>query len=379
MNTRLHTPNRLNRRVNCPETSLSREIRPLARPVDHPQRPEPVLTIALVAHHRRDRLSTRHWTRQFRKAWRRAADRHLNHLANENWLRIKDHSHGPVAHHYALGTRSQCESDKWIALGHALYGPGGLLAPFVNRPAFGRSLLGPSGALVAGVLLRGGSYSQASITYLLGGLLCRQTVGCRLKYLVEQGLVVCDGDGQYLCVGGFWEVLEALEVSSGACEACLEQDRLFVRERALFLQELRRRGRSPVRGLKRVRCVFGCGGLADTAEHFPPRHWGCRVGDNRFVWQACRSCNSRQGRRIQFLPVPAHRDGTSSVGGERLAVETYLAAFRAYLQGDTVGLDRAYRLTVEHEFLWNESLPPRVGPYGEAVSVGSRELLPVAA
>lgn len=332
-------------------------IQPIPCPTDRPTRPEPNLTIAWVACHHDNRLSQRHVAHLFRKSGRRVAAHHLHKLVRNNWLTITDIGGGPTPIKYGLGSRAKKESDTWTAQGDALYGPMGLLAALLRRPAITRAVLAPSGALVAGLLLSDGVHSIASGTVRLNGLLSRNTVSARLRDLDRLGLAVSIGNGEFSAVCDFSHRLSLLERSSGASEQCHHQERRWASERASYHQSFNKGNCSPTRSGPSLKCVFGCNSIGNTQEHFPPKHWHCPLNDPRFIWGACLSCNSRQGTRIRSMPQPILRPYKRPAHAHEIAQATYTEAFAAYRKPDQAGLERSHALVSEFLPLWIDCLP----------------------
>jgi len=110
------------------------------------------------------------------------------------WLEISTPARGLNGHHYRLGSRATPDYEHWVAVGEALFGPGGALVGYVTRPVFRGTGLGPEGCAVLAFVERCGPTSTREAIQMLSTYVSASTVRKRLKNLEAECLITRRGD-----------------------------------------------------------------------------------------------------------------------------------------------------------------------------------------
>jgi 5-methylcytosine-specific restriction endonuclease McrA len=265
-------------------------------------------------------LSQRHLTKWFgRKDNSRIAAR-LSLLVKSGFLARVGHSksgkrvEGDAGYCYARGARLARGSGlekRATKLALIVFGSKGFCSGLINRPGFSFGYLNPSGCVVFGVLRAAGvPLSVRDLRLYLKPLLSVATTSVAIKRLVENGLVVVEGD-QVALADSWVEKLLEYELLSGASKSADARDARFDRDRD---SRSHSKGRPALEDRKVITtwsCVV-CGkpGRKFEMEHFPAKVFLKRIGGLSipetahwaFVFPACVPCHKRMTKWVS-----AHR------------------------------------------------------------------------
>jgi len=242
-------------------------------------------------------------------AWR--VGRHFRLLRKEHWLSLAVPSVGWRAHMYSRGRRLTKNDEirrQWDAVAAALYGPEGLLSPFMGSSAFGFKMPKETGLLCLGALSRATRpVTPHELANYLAPLMAKSTVMSAVDRLIGFGLVG-KSEGVLTVVADWEERLDLL------CATEPAGDKKLQRNLDRWAHESEDNISRCVRGditdqelarLKRMPCVR-CWGRSGQVEHFPPRSFLRAAGlpeHHPFVlWAICRGCNVDMGSFIRGLP-----------------------------------------------------------------------------
>ena len=265
-------------------------------------------------------LSQRHLTKWFgRKDNSRIAAR-LSLLVKSGFLVRVGHSksgkrvEGDAGYCYARGARIARGSGlekRATKLALIVFGSKGFCSGLIYRPGFSFGYLNPSGCVVFGVLRATGvPLSVRDLRQYLKPLLSVATTSAAIKRLVENGLVVEEGD-QVVLAESWVEKLLEYELSSGASKSADARDARFDRDRD---SRSHSKGQPALEDRKVITtwsCVV-CGkpGRKFEMEHFPAKVFLKRIGGLSipetahwaFVFPACVPCHKRMTKWVS-----AHR------------------------------------------------------------------------
>lgn len=265
-------------------------------------------------------LSQRHLTKLFgRKDNSRIAAR-LSLLVKSGFLVRVGHSksgkrvEGDAGYCYARGARLARGSGlekRATKLALIVFGSKGFCSGLIYRPGFSFGYLNPSGCVVFGVLRATGvPLSVRDLRQYLKPLLSVATTSAAIKRLVENGLVVEEGD-QVALADSWVETLLGYELSSGASKSADARDARFDRDRD---SRSHSKGQPALEDRKVITtwsCVV-CGkpGRKPEMEHFPAKVFLKRIGGLSipetahwaFVFPACVPCHKRMTKWVS-----AHR------------------------------------------------------------------------
>ena len=261
-------------------------------------------------------LSQRHLTKLFgRKDNSRIAAR-LSLLVKSGFLVRVGHSksgkrvEGDAGYCYARGARLARGSGlekRATKLALIVFGSKGFCSGLINRPGFSFGYLNPSGCVVFGVLRATGvPLSVRDLRQYLKPLLSVATTSAAIKRLVENGLVVEEGD-QVALADSWVEKLLEYELSSGASKSADARDARFDRDRD---SRSHSKGQPALEDRKVITtwsCVV-CGkpGRKFEMEHFPAKVFLKRIGGLSipetahwaFVFPACVPCHKRMTKWV---------------------------------------------------------------------------------
>ena len=261
-------------------------------------------------------LSQRHLTKWFgRKDNSRIAAR-LSLLVKSGFLVRVGHSksgkrvEGGAGYCYARGARIARGSGlekRATKLALIVFGSKGFCSGLIYRPGFSFGYLNPSGCVVFGVLRAAGvPLSVRDLRQYLKPLLSVATTSAAIKRLVENGLVVEEGD-QVALADSWVEKLLEYELSSGASKSADARDARFDRDRD---SRSHSKGQPALEDRKVITtwsCVV-CGktGRKFEMEHFPAKVFLKRIGGLSvpetahwaFVFPACVPCHKRMTKWV---------------------------------------------------------------------------------
>jgi 5-methylcytosine-specific restriction endonuclease McrA len=342
-------------------------------------------------------LSQRHLTKLFgRKDNSRIAAR-LSLLVKYGFLVRVGHSksgkrvEGDAGFRYARGARLARGSGlekRATKLASIVFGPKGFCSGLVDRPGFGFGYLNLSGCVVFGVLLAAGvPLSVRDLRRYLDPLLSVATTSAAIKRLVENGLVVVEGD-QVALADSWVEKLLEYELLSGASKSADARDARFDRDRD---SRSHSKGRPALEDRKVITtwsCVV-CGkpGRKFEMEHFPAKVFLKRIGGLStpetahwaFVFPACVPCHKRMTKwvsahrgdafpKIKVRSSTVARSDSELRSDLRMRMLYYARRFyRAVRRGD----DAAARLAIVKAInAWQGyvSRYPKLRPVGGAVT-----------
>ena len=342
-------------------------------------------------------LSQRHLTKLFgRKDNSRIAAR-LSLLVKYGFLVRVGHSksgkrvEGDAGFRYARGARLARGSGlekRATKLALIVFGSKGFCSGLINRPGFSFGYLNPSGCVVFGVLRAAGvPLSVRDLRLYLKPLLSVATTSAAIKRLVENGLVVVEGD-QVALADSWVEKLLEYELLSGASKSADARDARFDRDRD---SRSHSKGRPALEDRKVITtwsCVV-CGkpGRKFEMEHFPAKVFLKRIGGLSipetahwaFVFPACVPCHKRMTKwvsahRGDVFPKIKVRSSTVARSDSELRSDLrmrmlYYARhfYRAVRRGD----DAAARLAIVKALnVWQGyvSRYPKLRPVGGAVT-----------
>ena len=317
-------------------------------------------------------LSQRHLTKWFgRKDNSRIAAR-LSLLVKSGFLVRVGHSksgkrvEGEVGYCYTRGAglaRGSGLEKRATKLALIVFGSKGFCSGLINRPGFSFGYLNPSGCVVFGVLLAAGvPLSVRDLRQYLKPLLSVATTSAAIKRLVENGLVVEEGD-QVALADSWVEKLLEYELSSGASKSADARDARFDRDRD---SRSHSKGQPALEDRKVITtwsCVV-CGkpGRKFEMEHFPAKVFLKRIGGLSipetahwaFVFPACVPCHKRMTKwvsahkgdvfpKIKVRSSTVARSDTELRSDLRMRMLFYARHFyRAVRRGD----DAAARLAI---------------------------------
>ena len=343
-------------------------------------------------------LSQRHLTKLFgRKDNSRIAFR-LSLLRKDGYLTRVGHSkksgkrvEGDAGYCYARGARLARGSGlekRATKLALVVFGSKGFCSGLIYRPGFIFGYLNPSGCVVFGVLRAAGvPLSARDLRQYLKPLLSVATTSAAIKRLVENGLVVEEGD-QVVLAESWVEKLLEYELSSGASKSADARDARFDRDRD---SRSHSKGQPALEDRKVITtwsCVV-CGkpGRKFEMEHFPAKVFLKRIGGLSipetahwaFVFPACVPCHKRMTKwvsahrgdvfpKIKVRSSTVARSDTELRSDLRMRMLFYARHFyRAVRRGD----DAAARLAIVKALnVWQGyvSRYPKLRPVGGAVT-----------
>jgi 5-methylcytosine-specific restriction endonuclease McrA len=342
-------------------------------------------------------LSQRHLTKWFgRKDNSRIAAR-LSLLVKSGFLARVGHSksgkrvEGDAGYCYARGARLARGSGlekRATKLALIVFGSKGFCSGLINRPGFSFGYLNPSGCVVFGVLRAAGvPLSVRDLRLYLKPLLPVATTSVAIKRLVENGLVVVEGD-QVALADSWVEKLLEYELTSGASKSADARDARFDRDRDSRSQS---KGQPALKDRKVITtwsCVV-CGkpGRKFEMEHFPAKVFLKRIGGLSipetahwaFVFPACVPCHKRMTKwvsahkgdvfpKIKVRSSTVARSDTELRSDLRMRMLFYARLFyRSVREGD----DAAARLAIVKALnVWQGyvSRYPKLKPVGGAVT-----------
>jgi 5-methylcytosine-specific restriction endonuclease McrA len=221
---------------------------------------------------------------------------------------------GDAGYCYARGARLARGSGlekRATKLALIVFGSKGFCSGLINRPGFSFGYLNPSGCVVFGVLRAAGvPLSVRDLRLYLKPLLSVATTSVAIKRLVENGLVVVEGD-QVALADSWVEKLLEYELLSGASKSADARDARFDRDRD---SRSHSKGQPALKDRKVITtwsCVV-CGkpGRKFEMEHFPAKVFLKRIGGLSipetahwaFVFPACVPCHKRMTKWVS-----AHR------------------------------------------------------------------------
>jgi 5-methylcytosine-specific restriction endonuclease McrA len=342
-------------------------------------------------------LSQRHLTKWFgRKDNSRIAAR-LSLLVKSGFLARVGHSksgkrvEGDAGYCYARGARLARGSGlekRATKLALIVFGSKGFCSGLINRPGFSFGYLNPSGCVVFGVLRAAGvPLSVRDLRLYLKPLLSVATTSVAIKRLVENGLVVVEGD-QVALADSWVEKLLEYELSSGASKSADARDARFDRDRD---SRSHSKGQPALKDRKVITtwsCVV-CGkpGKKFEMEHFPAKVFLKRIGGLSipetahwaFVFPACVPCHKRMTKwvsahrgdafpKIKVRSSTVARSDTELRSDLRMRMLFYARLFcRSVREGD----DAAARLAIVKALnVWQGyvSRYPKLRPVGGTVT-----------
>jgi 5-methylcytosine-specific restriction endonuclease McrA len=342
-------------------------------------------------------LSQRHLTKWFgRKDNSRIAAR-LSLLVKSGFLARVGHSksgkrvEGDAGYCYARGARLARGSGlekRATKLALIVFGSKGFCSGLINRPGFSFGYLNPSGCVVFGVLRAAGvPLSVRDLRLYLKPLLSVATTSVAIKRLVENGLVVVEGD-QVALADSWVEKLLEYELSSGASKSADARDARFDRDRD---SRSHSKGQPALKDRKVITtwsCVV-CGkpGRKFEMEHFPAKVFLKRIGGLSipetahwaFVFPACVPCHKRMTKwvsahrgdafpKIKVRSSTVARSDTELRSDLRMRMLFYARLFyRSVREGD----DAAARLAIVKALnVWQGyvSRYPKLRPVGGTVT-----------
>jgi 5-methylcytosine-specific restriction endonuclease McrA len=342
-------------------------------------------------------LSQRHLTKWFgRKDNSRIAAR-LSLLVKSGFLAHVGHSksgkrvEGDAGYCYARGARLARGSGlekRATKLALIVFGSKGFCSGLINRPGFSFGYLNPSGCVVFGVLRAAGvPLSVRDLRLYLKPLLSVATTSVAIKRLVENGLVVVEGD-QVALADSWVEKLLEYELLSGASKSADARDARFDRDRD---SRSHSKGRPALEDRKVITtwsCVV-CGkpGRKFEMEHFPAKVFLKRIGGLSipetahwaFVFPACVPCHKRMTKwvsahrgdvfpKIKVRSSTVARSDTELRSDLRMRMLFYARHFYRAVRG---GDDAAARLAIVKALnVWQGyvSRYPKLRPVGGAVT-----------
>ena len=342
-------------------------------------------------------LSQRHLTKLFgRKDNSRIAAR-LSLLVKSGYLARVGHSksgkrvEGDAGYCYARGARLARGSGlekRATKLALIVFGSKGFCSGLINRPGFSFGYLNPSGCVVFGVLRAAGvPLSVRDLRLYLKPLLSVATTSAAIKRLVENGLVVVEGD-QVALVDSWVEKLLEYELLSGASKSADARDARFDRDRD---SRSHSKGQPALKDRKVITtwsCVV-CGkpGRKFEMEHFPAKVFLKRIGGLSipetahwaFVFPACVPCHKRMTKwvsahrgdafpKIKVRSSTVARSDSELRSDLRMRMLFYARHFYRAVRG---GDDAAARLAIVKALnVWQGyvSRYPKLRPVGGAVT-----------
>jgi 5-methylcytosine-specific restriction endonuclease McrA len=298
---------------------------------------------------------------------------------------------GDAGYCYARGARLARGSGlekRATKLALIVFGSKGFCSGLINRPGFSFGYLNPSGCVVFGVLRAAGvPLSVRDLRLYLKPLLSVATTSAAIKRLVENGLVVVEGD-QVALADSWVEKLLEYELSSGASKSADARDARFDRDRD---SRSHSKGQPALKDRKVITtwsCVV-CGkpGRKFEMEHFPAKVFLKRIGGLSipetahwaFVFPACVPCHKRMTKwvsarkgdvfpKIKVRSSTVARSDTELRSDLRMRMLFYARLFcRSVREGD----DAAARLAIVKALnVWQGyvSRYPKLRPVGGTVT-----------
>lgn len=223
------------------------------------------------------------------------------------WLTISTRSRGARGNAYSLGPAARTDAAEWVAFGRQLFGPTGLLTPYISRPILLRPKHGQgiNGCLVIGFVDHFGPVTQVEIVASLKSLIHRDTVVKSLRRAVSADLILSE-DGQFFAPRNLLERVRNDEiVFGGRSRASFLDNQIGTRQ---YESQIERLGGATLERLKsmlrKMHCFY-CGSppLPERGdyEHFPPKKWG--GGDDvSLLLPICIRCNRSHGAILKLAP-----------------------------------------------------------------------------
>ena len=234
-----------------------------------------------------------------------------------------------------MGPAAQEQQREWQRLGKALYGPKGILTPYLFRPLMLRPKhgMGPNGCLTLAVIDAFGPIAKSKIVRDLSPFMDKKTAARCVGRLLSADLVLDDEDG-FFTPRNLRERIREDEIRWGATARADFLDRMIGDKQEAY-QIARLGGPTLARvksALRKERCFYCAvpppreGG---EIEHFPPKHWG---GSDEFslLLPICRPCNSSHGQKIRKhrkSPVPKIPAGPLVFPGTAEEVQRWFVTF----------------------------------------------------
>ena len=289
-------------------------------PDDRPKYLRDKLVVAWVAYHSSDasrdkaecHLAVRFLEMRFSFSSRSVAEACLKRLTKRlspkksGWLEVSTPARGLKGHHYRLGSRAAPDYERWVAVGEALFGPGGALAGYVTRPVFRGTGLGPEGCAVLAFVERCGLVSTGETIQMLSTYVSATTVRKRLKNLEAEGLIARRGDS-FFAPRHLLSLVRRYEEGYNLTDSHIQHHRRLLNHSLTFQVDLMGGPELTTlkATLKKMRCFY-CKkqprAEGETIEHFPPRHWG-GSDENSLLLPVCYGCNKSHGPLIRQKSV----------------------------------------------------------------------------
>lgn len=229
------------------------------------------------------------------------------------WIQLATRSVGARGNRYRLGPLARPSETEWTALGRLLYGPAGLLTPYMARPILQRAGVGLSlnGCLVLATVDKYGPLTFDELRSLLAGFMDPRTLKRALDRSTSLDLIVHD-EGELITPRNLTQRIRSIELAFGAEERARAFDRAIGLEQYAYQVQLQG-GPTLARTksmLKKERCFY-CRTLptpeGGAIEHFPPKKWG-GSDRNSLLLPICVPCNTSHGGVLRNTPDVAAPD-----------------------------------------------------------------------
>lgn len=192
-----------------------------------------------------------------------------------------------------------------MRLGRDLFGPAGLLAPYLARPILQRSGLGLSlnGCLVLAVVDKFGPINRTALKELLGDFMDTRTIFRALTRSTSVDLVLADEE-EFYAPRNLRDRVRDIEFRAGGAARVAEIDRAIGLDQYSYQVQIQggptlTRTKSLLRKEPCFYCREPAAPEGGAVEHFPPKKWG---GSDRLslLLPICRTCNSAHGAILKL-------------------------------------------------------------------------------
>lgn len=228
------------------------------------------------------------------------------------WITVSTPTKGAHGHLYALGPAALAHADRWLEVGRELFGPAGVMDPYMFRPVLLKPPkgLGANGCLCLGFVEKYGPVSITEVIEALGGFMSAPTIRAKVKRCQSSGFIL-EKHGQFVTPRNLRQRIRQDEYEFGAVTRRREiSEEIRLKQYSSQVERLGGPTMDHVLRTLRNSPCFYCDAVPRLAgaqvEHFPPVHWG---GSDEFslLLPICLVCNSRHGgiiRRTPALPPP---------------------------------------------------------------------------
>lgn len=280
--------------------------------------------------------SVRHVQQTFRLSNNNLANGLLQGLKeppkSQPWIVVSTPSNGTArGHHYRLGPAARQDADLWVAIGRQLFGPTGILNPYLKRPVLlrGGKGVGLNGCLTLAFIEHFGPVTQPEIVTALNRFMKPDTIRKKTRELLASEFVL-EESGAFYTPRNLKARIEEDETTWGADVKAREIDRLIGLEQYAYqVNLLGGPTLARVKSMLQKMPCFYCGTTPPPEggqyEHFPPVKWGGSDQLSLLLPICKENCNSPHGGvlshapHVSEIPVPPEVIGFPGTADEAAA------------------------------------------------------------